>query len=128
GRLIAAGTVGADDDDDPNGSVEILDAASGEVQKTFPVVASSISPDGRWMASFDNAGTYHPVLWNLNDGKRAHDLTVQNASHVVFRPDGQEVAITHGDSKPIGLVPPSTGPPPKSRAGGDTRLATAVYS
>jgi len=128
GRLIAAGTVGADDDDDPNGSVEILDAASGEVQKTFPVVASSISPDGRWMASFDNAGTYHPVLWNLNDGKRAHDLTVQNASHVVFRPDGQEVAITHGDSKAIDFVSTSTGKLTKSLPGGDYGLATAVYS
>src|SRR5689334_22264339 len=32
GRLIAAGTVGADDDDDPSGSVQIFDLASGKAQ------------------------------------------------------------------------------------------------
>lgn len=128
GRLIAAGTVGADDDDDPSGSVEILDPASGEAQKTFPVVASSISPDGRWMASFDNSGTYHPVFWNLSDGKRAHDLTVQNASRMVFRPDGEEAAITHGDTTTIDFVSTATGKVTKSIPGGDYGLATAAYS
>lgn len=128
GRLIAAGTVGADDDDDPSGSVEILDPASGEAQKTLPVVASSISPDGRWMASFDNTGTNHPVFWNLSDGKRAHDLTVQNASRVVFRPDGEEAAITHGDITTIDFVSTATGKVTKSIPGGEYGLATAAYS
>ncbi len=79
GRLIAAGTVGADDDDDPSGSVQIFDVNSGDVQKTYPVVASSISPDGRWMASIDQVGPSgpHAILWSLGDGKRAHDLTPQ---------------------------------------------------
>jgi len=72
GRVIAAGTVGADDDDDPSGSVQIFDVNSGNVQKTYPVVASSISPDGRWMASTDEMGPSgrHAILWSLGDGKR----------------------------------------------------------
>src|SRR6266481_7964992 len=67
GRVIAAGTVGADDDDDPSGSVQIFDVNSGNVQKTYPVVASSISPDGRWMASTDEMGPSGPraILWSL---------------------------------------------------------------
>src|SRR5690349_9482940 len=128
GRLIAAGTVGADDDDDPSGSVQIFDLASGKAQKTYPVVVSTISPDGRWLSSFENAGTYHPVLWDLNDGKRIHDLTSKNASHVIFRPDGQEVAVTHGDSEAIDFVSTSSGEITKSLPGGGYGLGTAVYS
>lgn len=128
GRLIAAGTVGADDDDDPSGSVEIFDLASGEPQKTYPLVAYSISTDGRWMSSFDNTGIYHPVLWDLNDGKRIHDLSPKNASRVIFRPDGQEVAVTHSDSEAIDFVSTSSGEITKSLPGGGYGLGTATYS
>ena len=128
GRLIAAGTVGADDDDDPSGSVQVFDLASGEAQKAYPVVVSAISPDGRWMSSFDNAGIYHPVLWDLNAGKRIHDLTPKNASHVIFRPDGQEVAVTHGDSEAIDFLSTSSGEITKSLPGGGYGLGTAAYS
>lgn len=128
GRLIAAGTVGADDDDDPPGSVQVFDLASGEPQKTYPVVVSAISPDGRWMSSFDNTGIYHPVLWDMSDGKRLHDLTPKNASHVIFRPDGQEVAVTHGDSEAIDFVSTASGEITKSLPGGGYGLGTAAYS
>jgi WD40 repeat protein len=128
GRLIASGTVGADDDDDPSGSVQIFDLASGEAQKTYPVNASSISRDGRWMSSSDNAGNNHPVLWNLSDGKRMHDLAIQNAGRVIFRPDGQEVAITHGNSNAIDFVSTATGTVTKSLPGGGYGVGTAVYS
>ena len=128
GRLIAAGTVGAGDDDDPPGSVQVFDLASGEAQKTYPIVVSAISPDGRWMSSFDNTGIYHPVLWDLNDGKRLHDLTSKNASHVIFRPDGQEVAIMHGDSEAIDFVSTASGEITKSLPGGGYGLGTATYS
>ena len=128
GRLIAAGTVGADDDDDPSGSVQVFDLAPGEAQKTYPVVVSAISPDGRWMSSFESTGIYHPVLWNLDDGKRVHDLTPTNASRVIFRPDGQEVAITHGDSEAIDFVSTTSGEITKSLPGGGYGLGTAAYS
>lgn len=128
GRLIAAGTVGADDDDDPSGSVQVFDVASGEVRKTYPLVVSTISPDGRWMSSFDNTGIYHPVLWDLNDGKRLRDLTSKNASHLIFRPDGQEAAVTHGDSEAIDFVSTSSGEITKSLPGGGYGLGTAAYS
>ena len=128
GRLIAAGTVGAEDDDDPPGSVQIFDLASGEAQETYPIVVSAISPDGRWMSSFDNTGIYHPVLWDLNDGKRLRDLTSKNASHLIFRPDGQEVAIMHGDSEAIDFVSTSSGEITKSLPGGGYGLGTAAYS
>lgn len=128
GRLIAAGTVGADDDDDPSGSVQIFDLPSGEAQKTYPVVVSAISPDGRWMSSFDNNGIYHPVLWDLKDGKRLHDLTPKNASHIIFRPDGEEVAVTHGDSEAIDFLSTSSGQIIKSVPGGGYGLGTAAYS
>jgi len=127
GRLIAAGTVGADDDDDPSGSVQVFDSASGEVQKRYPVVVSAISPDGRWMSSFESTGTYHPVLWDLSDGKRVYDLTSKNASHVIFRPDGQEMAVTHGDSEAIDFVSTSSGEITKSLPGGGYGLGTAAY-
>lgn len=128
GRLIAAGTVGANDDDDPAGSVQIFDLPSGEAQKTYPVVASAISPDGRWMSSFDNNGIYHPVLWDLKDGKRVHDLTPKNASHIIFRPDGEEVAVTHGDSEAIDFLSTSSGQINKSLPGVGYGLGTAAYS
>lgn len=128
GRLIAAGTVGAEDDDDPSGSVQVFDLASGEAQKTYPVVVSAISPDGRWMSSFDNTGIYHPVLWDLTDGKRIHDLSPKNASHLIFRPDGPEVAVTHGDSEAIDFVSTSSGEITKSLPGGGYGLGTAAYS
>ncbi len=130
GRMVASGTVGADDDDDPSGSVQIFDAISGEVQKTYPVIASAISPDGKWMASFDNSGPigYHAVLWNVADGRRALELTPRNASHVIFRPDGQEMAITHGDSNAIDFVSTATGEVTMSLPGGGYGLATAAYS
>ena len=128
GRLIAAGTVGADDDDDPSGSVQVFDLASGKVQKTYPIVISAISPDGRWMSSFESAGIYHPVLWDLNDGRRIHDLAPRNASRLIFRPDGQEVAVTHGDSEAIDFVSTSSGEITKSLPGGGYGLGTAAYS
>lgn len=128
GRLIAAGTVGAEDDDDPSGSVQIFDLASGEAQKTYPIVATAISSDARWMSSFESTGLYHPVLWDLSDGKRVHDLASKNASHVIFRPDGQEVAVTHGDSEAIDFVSTSSGEVTKSLPGGGYGLGTAAYS
>ena len=128
GRLIAAGTVGADDDDDPSGSVQVFALASGEAQKTYPIVVSAISPDGRWMSSFESTGIYHPVLWDLNDGKRVHDLTPKNASHVIFRPDGEEVAVTRGDSEAIDFVSTSSGEITKSLPGTGPGLGTAAYS
>src|SRR6266446_1701081 len=130
GHLVVSGTVGADDDDDPNGSVQVFDATSGELQKTYPVIASAISLDGKWMTSFNNSGPtgYHAVLWNLADGRRAHDLTPRNASHAIFRPDGQEVAIPHGDSNAIDFVSTATGVVMKSLPGGGYGLGTVVYS
>ena len=130
GRVIAAGTVGADDDDDPSGSVQIFDVNSGNVQKTYPVVASSISPDGRWMASTDEMGPSGPraILWSLGDGKRAHELALRNGGRVVFRPDGEEVAILHGDSNAIDFVSTASGQTTKSLPGGGYGLGTAAYS
>ena len=130
GRVIAAGTVGADDDDDPSGSVQIFDVNSGNVQKTYPVVASSISPDGRWMASTDEMGPSGPraILWSLGDGKRAHELALRNGGRVVFRPDGEEVAILHGDSNAIDFVSTASGQITKSLPGGGYGLGTAAYS
>jgi WD40 repeat protein len=128
GHLIAAGTIGADDDDDPSGSVQILDANSGEVQKTYPVIASAISPDGRWMGSFDNAGAYHAVLWNLADGKRVYDLKPQNAIRMLFRPDGQEMALLRGNSNGIDFVSTAGGEVMKSLSGDGYGLGTAAYS
>ena len=130
GRLIAAGTVGADDDDDPSGSVQVFDVNSGNVQKTYPVVASSISPDGRWMASIEEAGPSgpHAILWSLGDGKRTHDLTLRNAGRLLFRPDGEEVAILHGDSNAIDFFSTASGQITKSLPGGGYGLGTAAYS
>ncbi len=130
GRLIAAGTVGADDDDDPSGSAQIFDVNSGNVQKTYPVVASSISPDGRWMASIDEMGPSGPraILWCLGDGKRAHDLILRNGGRVLFRPDGEEVAILHSDSNAIDFVSTASGQTTKSLPGGGYGLGTATYS
>jgi WD40 repeat protein len=128
GRLIAAGTVGADDDDDPSGSVQFFDLATGEAQKTYPVVVSAISPDGRWMSSFESTEIYHSVLWDLNDGKRFHDLTPKNASRLIFRSDGQEVAVTHGDSEAIDFISTTSGEITKSLPGGGYGLGTATYS
>jgi len=129
GRLIAAGTVGADDDDDASGSVQIFDVNAGNVQGTYPVVASSISPDGRWMASFDQVPSGpRAILWSLGDGKRTYDLTPRNGGHTLFRPDGEEVAILHGNSDAIDFVSTVSGQITKSLPGGGYGLGTAAYS
>ena len=130
GRLIASGTVGADDDDDPSGSVQVFDVNSGKVQKTYPVIASSISPDGRWMASIDEVGPSGPraILWNLADEKRAYDLSPQNASRLLFRPDGEEVAIMHGNSNTIDFVSTASGQITKSLPGRGYGLGVTAYS
>ncbi len=130
GHLIAAGTMGADDDDDPSGSVQIFDGNTGSVQKTYPVVASSISADGRWMTSIEEAGPSgpHAILWSLGDGKRVHDLPLRNSGRLVFRPDGEEVAILHGDSNAIDFVSTASGQITKSLPGGGYGLGMASYS
>jgi WD40 repeat protein len=130
GRLIAAGTMGGDDDDDPSGSVQIFDGNTGSVQKTYPVVASSISADGRWMTSIEEAGPSgpHAILWSLGDGKRVHDLPLRNSGRLVFRPDGEEVAILHGDSNAIDFVSTASGQITKSLPGGGYGLGIAAYS
>ena len=130
GRLIAAGTIGADDDDDPTGSVQIFDVNSGSVRKTYPVVASSISPDGRWMTSIDEARPSgpHAILWSLGDGRPVRDIPLRNGGRLLFRPDGEEAAILHGDSNAIDFVSTASGKVTKSLAGGGYGLGTAAYS
>ncbi len=110
--------------------MQIFDVNSGNVQKTYPVVASSISPDGRWMASIDEMGPSgpHAILWSLGDGKRVCDLTLRNGGRLVFRPDGEEVAILHGDSNAIDFVSTASGQITKSLPGSGYGLGTASYS
>src|SRR5260370_36249342 len=60
GRLIAAGTVGAAEGDDPFGAAPNFRGKSGNVQKTYPVVPSSSTPDRRWMRSIDEMGPSAP--------------------------------------------------------------------
>lgn len=127
GRLIASGTIGADDDDDPSGSVQAFDFASGALQKEYPLVASSISPDGRWIAGLDETHS-HMVLWSIVDGKRARDLIAKNVIRAVFRPDTQEIALMHGDSSAIDFVSTISGQLMKSLPGAGNGLSTAAYS
>lgn len=57
-----------------------------------------------------------------------HDLILKNASHIIFRPDGEEVAVTHGDSEAIDFLSTSSGQINKLLPGVGYGLGTATYS
>src|SRR5260370_18259270 len=82
------------------------------------------------MASTDEMGPAGPraILWSLGEGKGANELGLRNGGRVVFRPDGEEVAILHGDSNAIDFVSTASGQITKSLPGGGYGLGTAAYS
>jgi RNA polymerase sigma factor (sigma-70 family) len=70
------------------------------------VTTLAFSPDGKWVAAGDNAGTVH--LYDAATGKLKHTLQEDPATQVfdlVFSPDSERIATTmaieHAEGKPV---------------------------
>src|SRR6266403_1309527 len=64
-----------------------------------------------------------PTQWNFRSA-----VVQTNDGRLIFRPDGDEVAMLHGDSNAIDFVSAASGQVTKSLPGGGYGLGTAAYS
>jgi WD40 repeat protein len=93
---------------DGRGNVQLLDAATGRVQRTLSTADHSgegmklmaISPDGLTLASL-RSGSNTIKLWNLNSGDmlRSLDGKVEGISAIAISPDGKLLASATGSGK-----------------------------
>ena len=93
---------------DGRGNLQLLDAATGAVQRTLPTAEHSgegmklmaISPDGQTLASL-RSGSNTIKLWNLNSGDmlRSLDGKVEGISALAISPDGKLLASAAGNGK-----------------------------
>ncbi|WP_044171322.1 S-layer homology domain-containing protein [Kamptonema formosum] len=93
---------------DGRGNVQLLDPATGAVQRTFSTADHSgegmklmaISPDGQTLASL-RSGSNTIKLWNLNTGdmQRTLDGKVEGISAMAISPDGKLLATATGTGK-----------------------------
>jgi WD40 repeat protein len=75
----------------------LLDLDSGEITRTLrghtrTIWALAYSPDGRWLASGDDAGTI--AIWNAESGQRVRVINAHNkrVTALVWSPDGSQLA------------------------------------
>ncbi len=106
GLLVASGSNG---EDDPEGSVHIWNLASGQLVKSYSIIASAISPDGRSAASLDFSKQVKVVVSDLATGQQKQSIALRNPGFVFFSPDGQEIAVTQGDVSELKLWSVATG-------------------
>ena len=93
---------------DGRGNVQLLDPATGMVQRTLSTAEHSgegmklmaISPDGQTLASL-RSGSNTIKLWNLNTGdmQRSLDGKVEGISALAISPDGKLLASATGSGK-----------------------------
>jgi WD40 repeat protein len=93
GLLVASGGIGEDDED--QGSVQIWNVASGEIVKTYPVIANAFSRNGRFMARIDYLkDPKRIVVSDVTTGQQKQAFAASNPGAVFFDASGQEVAVT----------------------------------
>jgi len=106
GLLIASGTT--HDEEDPRGTVQVWQAASGKLIKSspeFPIVGP-VSPDGRFMASIDSSQEKAGIIvTDLSNGQVKWTLKEQQGALLFsFSRDSQELASTSDNASERGLT------------------------
>ena len=101
GKAVAVGYI--------NGSVGLLDAATGRQLRTFrgpalPAVGVAVAPDGQsvaasfgdWVRPIDGGGV---AVWDAATGRKRFDLPgpTQPVARVVYSPDGRTIAAASRD-------------------------------
>ena len=116
GILAASGltVAGIDDEQDPRGTVEEWELATGKVVKSSAVFGAvgPVSPDGQWMASIGLEGspTGGVVVTDLSSTQQKWTFQQQDAEYVFFGPDAREIAVTsHGSTHGLSLWSVATG-------------------
>src|SRR5712692_6459071 len=93
GLLVASGGIGEGEEEE--GSVQIWNVASGEVVKTYPVIANAFSRNGRFMARIDYLkDPKRIVVSDVTTGQQKQAFAASNPGAVFFDAGGQEVAVT----------------------------------
>lgn len=106
GVLMASGAVG---DDEPEGSVKMWNLVSGQLVKTYPVMASAFSTDGRWGANVDYLGQPKVIVSDLSTGQQKQSTRVVNAGFVFLSPNGEEMAVTVGAASELKILSVANG-------------------
>lgn len=116
GVLVASGltVAGIEDEQDPRGTVEEWELATGKLVKSSPVfdVVGLVSPDGQWMASISPEGskTRGVIVTDLTNAQVKWTFPQQDAEFVFFSPDAREIAVTtQGSARGLSLWSVSTG-------------------
>jgi WD40 repeat protein len=116
GMLVASGltVAGIDDEQDPRGTVEEWELATGKLVKSSPVfdVVGPVSADGQWMVSMtpESSPTRGIFVTNLTNAQVKWTFPQQDAEYVFFSPDAREIAVTsHGSARALSLWSVVTG-------------------
>ncbi len=116
GMLVASGmtVAGIEDEQDPRGTVDTWELATGKLIKSSPVfsVVGPVSEDGRWMASVISAGARprNVVVTDLLSAQQKWTFQQQDAEYVFFGPGARELAVTsHGSARGLSLWSIATG-------------------
>ena len=116
GILAASGltVAGIEDEQDPRGTVEEWELATGKLVKSSPVfsVVGSMSADAQWMVSITPEGsqTHGAVVTDLGSAQVKWTFPQQDAEYVFFSPDAREIAVTsHGSTRGLTLWSVATG-------------------
>jgi WD40 repeat protein len=116
GNLAASGltVAGIEDEQDPRGTVEEWELATGKLLKSSPVfsIVGSVSADGQWMVSITPEGsqTRGAVVTDIASTQVKWTFPQQDAEFVFFSPDAREIAVTsHGPARGLSLWSVATG-------------------
>lgn len=116
GMLAASGltVAGIEDEQDPRGTVEEWELATGKLVKSSPVflVVGPVSPDGQWMASISPEGsqTRGVAVTNVASAQVKGTFPQQDAEYVFLSPDAREIAVaSRGSTRGLSLWSVTTG-------------------
>jgi WD40 repeat protein len=116
GMLAASGLTeaGIEDEQDPQGTVEEWELATGRLVKSSPVfsVVGPVSADGQSMVSTSPEGsrTRGVVVTDLTNAQVKLNFPQQDTEYVFFAPDAKEIAVTsHGSARELSLWSVTTG-------------------
>ena len=110
GLLIASGTTHGDEEEDPRGTVQVWQAASGKLIKSLPEfpIVGPVSPDGRLMASIVSGSSQQPgiIITDLSTDQVKWTLRQQPSplAFFSFSPDSQELAAPNDNASERGLT------------------------